>query len=66
VTALAYADATFSQHLTADRINAAKPLRVLFHASKLEFSLHLSNKHLAERTIHFEAIRKNSPGFVWF
>jgi len=30
VTALAHADATFSQYLTADRINAAKLLRVLF------------------------------------
>ena len=59
VTALAHADATFSQYLTADRINAAKLLRVLFRASNLEFSLHLSNEHLAERTIRFEAICQN-------
>jgi hypothetical protein len=66
VTALAHADATFSQYLTADRINAARLLRVLFHASNLEFSLHLSNEHLAERTIRFEAICQNLLGFVWF
>jgi len=61
VTALAHADATFSQYLTADRINAARLLRVLFHASNLEFSLHLSNEHFAERTIRFEA---NLPKFI--
>jgi hypothetical protein len=65
VTALAHADATFSQYLTADRINATRLLRV-FPASNPEFSLHLSNEHLSERTIHFEAIRKNSLRFVWF
>jgi hypothetical protein len=59
VTALAHAEATFSQYLTADRINAARLLRVLFQASNLEFLLHLSNEHLAERTIRFEAICQN-------
>ena len=66
-TALAHTDATFSQYLSADRINAARLLRVLFLSIEpAAFSLHPSNERLAERTIRFDAICQNLLGFGWF